>query len=652
MKITDSILYIEFNELEACNVSRRTILSWDNIKDPTDKRKILINYELLKDKYQKLIIEKFGDPYLYVHNKVIKQYLRVDAKAIDFYTSYRTADNIALPVDKIKQYATCACWTNLLIELDNNWGRCKKVLCMKTKPELYDAVIKIMEAEVIKLPLTYQTLKRKIGEYKEQGYECFVSKKYGNTNSKKVKDELNTALLIEMISHPAQYDDTFISIKYNKTAQQVGFKTITPVTVGNYRHKNAVIVKGARQGKDVWYDIAGKVIHQKRPSAPLLLVNSDDNELDVFFQQVKTNKAGQNITHYYYRPTLYVVIDAFNDYILGYSIGDANSKDLIKAAYLDAANHVKQLTGGRYFWQQIKTDRWGIDRDKKNDFSQWFSSMAAFTPTQLGNSRGKVIEQTFRGAWSSKLREMFPRNYSGYNITAKKKVNRDWLESNKKNFPTVDQAATLIADFINEMRQIIDRATGKTKQQQWLDAFGAMLENKKRLITDEQHLMLLGLDHTNQYSNQPEANTITKSGLTPIINGEKYIFEVPKDQFLNSIGKRVNIKYDPYDLGRILAISADQKTRLVCSQYNQMPMALADYLPDTPDYLNSRIGEKMKHARQIASGKEERQVTLQRHRLDAESILTAGVIKKELKHAALQLFEGNSNEDIDMYDLM
>lgn len=655
MKIIGNILFIEFIELEACNVPRRTILSWDNVKDPEDKRKVLIRFEALKFKYQDVIIKKFGDPYLYFRNLAIKTYLRIDAKAIDFYNRYRTTDGSALPSEKIRQYTTGANWINLLIEMETDWGKYRKVLSMKTKPELYEAVIKIIDAEAIKLPNTYQTLRRKISDYKEEGYKCLVSKKFGNTNSKKVKDEINSALLIEMISHPAQYEDTFIAAKYNKAAGELGFKTITPVTVGNYRNRNAVFIKGSREGKEAWYDNAGKVIHQKRPSAPLLLINSDDNELDVFFQQVKVNRSGQNITNYYYRPTLYVVIDAFNDYILGYAIGDTNTKDLIKAAYLDAANHIKQLTGGRYFWHQLKTDRWGIDREKKNDLSQWFSDMAAFTPTQLGNSRGKIIEQTFRGSWSSKLRELFPINYSGHNITAKKKVNRDWLEANKKDFPTIGQAAGWVEGFINEMRMIIDRGTGKTKQQLWLDAFNTMADDKKRLISDGQHLMFLGMANTNPYSNQLEVNTITKGGIKTIINGSKYIFEVPPDQFLNTIGKKVYIKYDPYDLSRVLAISDDEKTRLICKQYQQMPMALADYEPDTTSRLNSLIGEKLGHIRQITSGKEQRQMILQRHRLDAASILTAGVMKKELKQAAMRIAETDideDSEDVNLYDLM
>jgi hypothetical protein len=662
MRILSNILYIEFAEMERCDVPRRTILSWDNIKDPADKRKILVRYDSLKDKYKIAIAETFGDPYLYCHNQLIKQYLRTDSKAIDFYTNYRTADNNTLPQERIKQYITCANWINLLIELDNNWSQCKKFLGMDAKPELYDAVIKIFEAEGVELPKTYQTIKRKVADYKADRYECIVSKKFGNTNSTKVKDEENHALLIEMLSHGAQYDDTFISLKYNIAAKQLGFKTITPVTVGNYRQKNHVIINSFRKGKNVWYDEAGKTIHTKRPSAPLMLINSDDNELDLYFQQVKTNKKGHNVAHYYYRPTLYVVIDAFNDYILGYAIGDTNTQDLVKAAYLNAANHVKELTGGRYFWKQIKTDRWGIDPKKKNDFSQFFSDQAEFTPTQLHNSRGKVIEQSFRGNWSSKLRAMFPKNYSGNNITAKASLNREWVESNKKNFPFVEDVAQDVASFINAMRQIEVKGTGKTRQQVWLSSFATMKESEKRIISDEQHFMLLGQLHYNSYSHRLESNTITKNGLMPVINGNRYIFEIPKERFLDTIGAEVNIMYDPYDLSQVLAISKDQKTRMVCNQYMQMPMALADFEPGDKERLNNLIGEKVSHVKQINAGKAERQNILKRMMIDAESALMAGVVQKELKHSATQIAGGNytdfedlmepGDDDIDIRDMM
>jgi hypothetical protein len=424
MRILDNILFIDFAEMELCDVPRRTILSWDNIKDPSDKRKILIRYNNLKYKYQTAIIKKFGDPYLYCHNQLIKQYLRIDAKAIDFFTNYRTSDNHSLPAERIKQYTTCANWLNLIIELDNNWHNCKKFLGMNAKPELYDAVIKIFEADLIELPKTYQTIRRKIATYETERYECIVSKKFGNTNSKKVKDELNHAILLEMLSFGAQFNDTFICKKYNIAAQQAGFKEITAPTVGAYRHDNAAIIDAYRKGNKSWYDTAGKVIHQDRPSAPLLLINSDDNDVDLYYQDVRevsrnikikgselTEKRQVAEINYYHRPVLMVVIDAFNDYPLGYAIGYSQTNELVYEAYLNAANHVLQLTGDHYLWHQIKTDHWNL-----KTLQSFYEKQGTFTPAKAKNARGKVIEQSFGQNWGNKLKELYPKNYKGNNL--------------------------------------------------------------------------------------------------------------------------------------------------------------------------------------------------------------------------------------------
>lgn len=635
MKLIDHNLFIEFAELEACDISRRTILSWDNIKDPTDKRKVLVSYEDLKEKYQQAIISKYGDPYIYVHNQTIKQFLRMDTNAQEFFTSYRT-NGIALPGDYIRQYITCANWLNLLIEVENNWSKCKKTLCMTSKPELYEAAIRIFETEVIKLPTTYQTLKRKISDYKEQGYSCIVSKKFGNDNSKKVKDELNTAILIEMLSDAAQFDDTFISIKYNKAAEVAGFKTITPVTVGNYRKASSPKIDGFRKGNGAWYDTAGKTIHRSRPSAPLLMINADDNELDLYFQEVRV-KNGGNTVNYYYRPVIYVVTDAYNDYILGYAVGETQTTELVKQAFLNAANHVKELTGDHYMWRQIVADHWN-----KKGLEPFFTQQAHFTPAGARNARAKVIEQSFSKKWHNKLKELFPRNYSGHNITAKSKLNRDAIEANKKFFPRKEEAAAHIDFFINEMRSLVEPSTGKTKQQLWLEAFECMQAKEKRLIQPEQHLMWLGHDHKNQRSGLMQTNTVTKNGLTPVIDGYEYVYEIPQHLYRETIGLKVNIKYDPYDMSRVLATSEDERIRFVCQQFQSLPMALADHTTETRQRLNSLLEEKKSHVMLNIGEREERMAVLERANIDAASLLQAGVLKKELKQAAERQLEQNT----------
>jgi len=649
-------LYLEFAEMVDLGVSEDTLKdakkrganSWVFAKDPDDKRKVLIQYSTLKPKYQEQIIKKYGDPAEYTRNQVIKRFLQMDVKAVDHFFNYSTDDGQTLPPEKQRQYVTCANWLNLLIEIDNNWGKYKKELGMDAKPKLYDAVVRIFEAEVIKLPKAYAPLKAKIRAYETERYDCLISKKLGNTNSKKVKDDLNTAILIEMLAHGTQFDDTFIALRYNKVAERAGYKTITAVTVGNYRRANAVLIDSYRKGNAEWYNKHGKIIHQDRASAPLFMINSDDNDLDLYFQNVKLNKAGQKIIDYYYRPVLYVVTDAYNDYILGYAIGDSATTDLVHKAYLNAAQHVYELTGDYYLWQQIKTDHWNLKVLKG-----YFEDQAKFTPAAAKNARGKIIEQSFGHHWHSTLKELYPKNYNGNNITAKSKLNRDAIELNKRFFPVKDQATNDVCRFIEQMR-LIPGKSGKTRQQEWIDAFNALQQDKKRVITPERHFALFGIEHRHPKTGKLETNTITNAGLTVTINGQKLIYEVPKELYLDTLGLTVKVKYNPYNLNSVMAMSEDEKTRVVCYQYNNIPMAIADYKPGDRLRLNSALDEKKGHVNFVATNKEQRQATLKRAGLDAEGLLQAGVLVKELKHVAeRQLNAGNTDDEgFDMYDLM
>ena len=81
MKVIDNILYIEFAELVSCGVNPYTIKAakvrqsngWNFIKDPRDKRKVLIEYSELKDAYKDKINTRFGNPYDYVAKQPIKE---------------------------------------------------------------------------------------------------------------------------------------------------------------------------------------------------------------------------------------------------------------------------------------------------------------------------------------------------------------------------------------------------------------------------------------------------------------------------------------------------------------------------------------------------------------------------------------------------
>lgn len=649
MRLIDSILFIDFTEMVASGVSEGYLKKaksvgascWSFIKDPEDKRKVLIEYEPLKEKYKEMIEVKFGDPYIYVHNQVIKEFLKSDPKAVAYFTKFRTAAGAPLPPPTIKEYIQCANWLNLLIELDNNWTKYKRALGMQAKPNLYEAVIRIIQNEKIDLPKAYTRLKEKMRNYDGQHYEVIVNKRFGNDNSKKVKTDEAHALLLEMIDHHNQFDDTFIAKKYNLMAAKAGFPTITGTTVGNYRKKNSVILDAGRYGSKVYYNNSGKVQHRERPSAPMLLINSDDNDLDLYYIDITLDKNGRKKVDYQFRYVLYVIIDAYNDYILGYAIGETPNVELIKSVYRNAINHVKEITGEYYLWDALQFDRFAYSNKPKvyeGSLKQFYDMQGITLPATLKVPRGKVIEQSFGTRWHQTLKEISvsTHNYAGNNIVSKSKINEDALQLYKKDFPTKEEGLKQIHEFIYMMRNLeVTGKPGVTKQQEWLTAFNESQKSKQHILETEQRLMLFGKDHSH-------TNRVTNAGIVATLDEVKYVYEVPKEMYMNTLGLQVTLKYDPADPAKVLAISTDGKHRMVCEQFERFKMAPADYQEGDRTRINQAIEEKKGHGLLVSAASEDRKATLKRANMNAEAILRAGSsVPKALQYEAKrQIKEG------------
>jgi len=77
------------NELYLRKAKSSGTKCWSFINDPSDRRKVLINYESLKDQYKKMVISKFGNPYEYMAKEPIRKMVKPDFKAEDHFRSYR-----------------------------------------------------------------------------------------------------------------------------------------------------------------------------------------------------------------------------------------------------------------------------------------------------------------------------------------------------------------------------------------------------------------------------------------------------------------------------------------------------------------------------------------------------------------------------------
>ena len=103
-----------------------------------------------------------------------------------------------------------------------------------------------------------------------------------------------------------------------------------------------------------------------------------------------------------------------------------------------------------------------------------------------------------------------------------------------------------------------------------------MMENlpdeRRLLLTREQYLLNFGAETGFR-------NAIEGGGLRPTILGIKRDYDCFDINFRRYAGERWTVKYDPDDLGEVLAVSEDGSLRFMLTEKYVQPMALADRKP-------------------------------------------------------------------------
>lgn len=641
MKIIDNILWIEFADFLAAGWKEDTLKKanlrngpfWIMTNDPADRRRPLVQYETLRDEHKHKLNAFFGNVYDVIKREPIKAMVKPDHKAQEYFLHCEVIPGKKLPAEHVQKYSRAASWLNMLVQVnaDKDFKRSLRKNMDMDVAAFYENVCSIIASEGIDLPSSYKRLRAKMQEYQQLGYECLVDWRFGNQLAAKVKDEVSEAVLLEMIALPNQHDDVMVCRAYNQWAEKNGYKTITPATVGNIRRQNEHLIYQQRYGLAAFNNKYGKVIHRKRPSAPLLLVGSDDNDLDLYFRDERKGK-----TNHYFRFKLIVVMDAHNDYILGYAYGETPSAELVKAAYLDAMYHIKELTKGWYLMDQIQTDRFAFKA-----LEPFYSSLATYTPATAKVARAKYIERAFGTTWHQVLK-LYP-NYAGTNITSQFRINRENLDLQKSNFPTLDQAPQIIEDFINRMRLLPDSKTNIPKQQMWLQNFHQSELSQQHQITDARMLHLFGSQHSHTHK-------ITNGGLKVTINGQQFVYDIPDDLYLQNVGKTVQVTYDPYDYSRVL-VTDGANLRFVAREFEKMSGAIADYQEGERNKLNNYLKRKMDYVMRIGEARANRESIIERQAIDSASMLQASVLVKEIKQKAELDYQRAMLDDYDPTDM-
>lgn len=611
------------------------------LDDPVDNRRVLIEYETLKQDYKDKITLRYGNPYEYLAKEPIKKMVTTDKEAEAFFMRYRFDGSKMLPIERVREYTAAASWLNMLSNADANKKDIKKLLNLNVA-DFFAKVIEIIASEKIALPGSYVRLREKINQYKEQqakskdeAYRLLIHKQYGNNNAKKVSTELAESTLLEMISNNHQLDDVFVCYLYNKWAVDNQHEQITPATVGNYRRKNSAQVTLGREGNSAFNEKFIRQVKGLAPQTPLALVEHDDNNLDFLFADDK----GYQFNKY----VAIVVMDSCTKLVLGYSYNMSRYPEQwqVHHAYLSAMYYIRSLTGGWYLPFEIKADKWA-----SKSLMPLYNRIGKFITPAHGNKHRGYIEQFFGSPlWKRSQKvvseELGGNNWSGNNMTAiSRGVNMEVLGQSAGNRPLIGTPAEQqIESFFHLLRHMPDikkdDLNAPSKEQQFLDAWNKLSEADRRPITDEQFLLTFGIKH------QPKHTTgirITNRGVEPQIKNIQYSYDLPETWMYNKlVGEKVEVYYDPFDFSRVL-VTNHQDIRFVAKSAELAPRALKDAHTGSRTYLNFLLSEKKEQVAQVGTTISTRKQLAAVDGFNAEAMLQGGVMLKEEKNVAEQRF--------------
>lgn len=579
-------------------------------------RKSLLDFRSLPEQLKTAIVDKIGEP----PEKEpiitrIEHFYEEDMRARAFFEEYTLPDGRHLEAEHQEEYTANASMLAAIASVVNetqltrqsrggskavNWkGIAFTVSSLKEKK---DAEGNYLFKHT--LPENERRLRNKLNDYKKNGYTSLISGKFMNKNTAKIDDEVKVALLQELLGDGRNIDNELIKNLYNTVARVKEWKEIDASTVSVWRKKLKRVTEAGRRGSKHYKNTLSMQVKRSRPSAPLFYWTADGWKAELFYQKQTMTKSGKTTT-YHHRHMLYVILDAYCNYPIGYAIGDGESPALIQEALRNAVNHTQELFGQRFRPWQLQTDNYQIKA-----MTPLYEFIAdKFTPAEVGNAKAKVVEPYFKDL--NKICQL-KDNWAGHNITASrdKQVNDEMLNYKKKRFPDAEGCRRQLIEIVE-----MERAK---KRDEFVKAFNALAEKDKLPLSDELYLYKFG--------QKTEPNRLEGQGLTPRIGGVEHYFDCHDLDFRNHYSERWVIHYDPDNTKRALAVAKDnEQLRFMVEEKYIQPMALKD-LKEGDSAERQRITEYNKRDREYITEKRKRGAELVHDLILSDKEIEGGVL--------------------------
>lgn len=181
---------------------------------------VLVEIATMPLRFQKRIKLKYGDMKEDVIRNWLGSHYHIDAKAREFYTRFRFDNGDTLPPEHIQEYTVNASVIEAVMRAMEDATFMRKA--MKAGPvnwgELAGAISYYQAEFGHTLPVSSNRFKKRVNDFKANGYESLISRKFMNQNRRKVTYDIER-LLLSIDAQPEQPFNTTVWEQYNLFVQ-------------------------------------------------------------------------------------------------------------------------------------------------------------------------------------------------------------------------------------------------------------------------------------------------------------------------------------------------------------------------------------------------------------------------------------------------
>ena len=397
----------------------------------------LIEIATMPLRFQERIKLKYGEMKEDILRNWFIGHYHIDAKARDFYTRFRFDNGDTLPPEHIQEYTVNASVIEAVMRAMEDATFMRKA--MKAGPvnwgELAGAISYYQAEFGHTLPVSSNRFKKRVNDFKANGYESLISRKFMNQNRRKVTYDIER-LLLSIDAQPEQPFNTTVWEQYNMFVQgdlelydpetgevlnPADFTdkdgnplVLSPATVANYLNNPKNKALRAKLHMSQWdFNNAYRPYHLRSIGEfSLSKVSLDDRDLP------RPMKDGNRVKAYY-------AYDVVSGAVVGYAYNRYKTTEL----FLDCMRNMFQTLdrNGMYIPAELE-----VEHHLVSDFADGLMQAGTVFPLirwcNPGNSREKRAEHKNRekkygvekrtqvgiGRWYAKLEANRPKEEKVY----------------------------------------------------------------------------------------------------------------------------------------------------------------------------------------------------------------------------------------------